>query len=204
MLEFLRDSRKASDRKLRLFAAGCCRLVWPLLADQGSWTAVDLAEQYADGQATSEEMFAASAQSWVDAARGATMADAWEAAQYTSCYGCRLAVDAVDGLSRSRAKTNAIELHKQAGVLHDLFGPWPFRAMPFIAEGVLAWNSGCVIKLAKGIYQDQDFSPERMGVLADALEDAGVKDEDVLGHCRQRGAVHVRGCWLIDLLTGRE
>jgi hypothetical protein len=67
---------------------------------------------------------------------------------------------------------------------------------------VLAWDGGCVVRLAEGIYQERDFSPERMGVLADALEEAGWANEDLLGHCRQ-GSVHVRGCWLIDLLTGR-
>jgi hypothetical protein len=69
---------------------------------------------------------------------------------------------------------------------------------------VLAWNEGCVVKLAAGIYQDRDFSQERMGVLGDALEEAGVTDEEVLGHCRGLAAGHVRGCWLVDLLTGRE
>src|SRR5436309_3266816 len=54
MLEFLRG--KASDRKLRLFACGCCRRVYHLFDDQRSSNAVDVAEQFADGCATNEEL----------------------------------------------------------------------------------------------------------------------------------------------------
>jgi hypothetical protein len=53
------------------------------------------------------------------------------------------------------------------------------------------------------MYQERDFSTERMGILADALEEAGVADAEVLGHGRQQGSVHVRGCWLVDRLLGR-
>jgi hypothetical protein len=42
-----------------------------------------------------------------------------------------------------------------------------------------------------------------MPILADALQDAGCDDADVLNHCRG-GGVHVRGCWLVDLVLGRE
>ncbi len=91
----------------------------------------------------------------------------------------------------------------QAVLLRDIFGN-PFRPKPALAAGVLAWNDGCVVQLATGIYEDRDFSSERMGVLADALEEAGVTDEEILAHCRGRGIVHARGCWLIDLLTGRK
>jgi hypothetical protein len=91
----------------------------------------------------------------------------------------------------------------QADLLRDIFGPLPFRAKPVIGKGVLAWDAGCVVKLAAGIYQDRDFSSERMGVLADALEEAGVTDEDVLGHLRGLGP-HCRGCWVVDVVLGKE
>jgi hypothetical protein len=87
-------------------------------------------------------------------------------------------------------------------VLYDLFGPLPFRPATF-PPSVRAWNDGCIEKLAAGIYQDRDFSSERMGVLADALEEAGVMEQEVLGHLRGPG-LHCRGCWCVDLVLGKE
>jgi hypothetical protein len=99
------------------------------------------------------------------------------------------------------------ECETQAAFLRDLFFN-PFRVRPTIAPQVRAWNDGCVVKLATAIYLDRDFGPARLGILADALEEAGVTDDEVLGHCRlpsrPRRAGHVRGCWLVDLLLGRE
>jgi hypothetical protein len=90
----------------------------------------------------------------------------------------------------------------QAALLHDIFGPLPFRPV-LIPPAILAWNEGCIPKLAAGIYEERDFSQERMGVLADALEEAGVTDEEILGHCRGQGAVHCRGCWLVDTILAQ-
>ena len=39
-----------------------------------------------------------------------------------------------------------------------------------------------------------------MPVLADALEDAGCDNQDMVRHCREQGSVHTPGCWVLDLL----
>jgi hypothetical protein len=44
---------------------------------------------------------------------------------------------------------------------------------------------------------------ERMPELADALAEAGSGNEDILSHCRGPGP-HVRGCWVVDLVLGKE
>jgi hypothetical protein len=41
-----------------------------------------------------------------------------------------------------------------------------------------------------------------MPELADALEQAGCTQADILAHCRGE-ALHVRGCWVVDLLLGK-
>jgi hypothetical protein len=83
-----------------------------------------------------------------------------------------------------------------ADLLRDIFGN-PFRSVALDR----AWLTSTVVALARGIYADRAF--DRMTILADALQDAGCDNEDVLNHCRVEGP-HVRGCWVIDLLTGRE
>src|SRR5262249_28894171 len=61
MLDFLRASGRATDRKLRLFACACCRRVWPLLSEERGREAVRVAEQFADGLATERERRASEA-----------------------------------------------------------------------------------------------------------------------------------------------
>lgn len=88
-----------------------------------------------------------------------------------------------------------------AGVvlLRDIFGN-PIRPV-IIDPAWLAWNNGTVVNLAQGIYDERAF--DRMPILADALEDAGCHNDDILLHCRG-GGEHVRGCWAVDLLLGKE
>jgi hypothetical protein len=62
------------------------------------------------------------------------------------------------------------------------------------------WAS-TVVALAKQMYESSDFSA--MPILADALQDAGCDIEAVLSHCRGLEP-HVRGCWVVDLVLGKE
>jgi hypothetical protein len=64
-----------------------------------------------------------------------------------------------------------------------------------------AWLTSNVVALAKTIYDEQSF--DRLPILADALEDAGCDNAEVLNHCRQPGE-HVKGCWVVDLVLGKE
>jgi hypothetical protein len=95
----------------------------------------------------------------------------------------------------------------QAALLRDLFGPLPFRSITF-PPCVRTWNEGTVQRLAEAAYQERALPAStldlgRLAVLADALEEAGCDDEEILGHLRGPGS-HVRGCWVVDLLTGRQ
>jgi hypothetical protein len=64
MLSFLSESGKLSDRKARLYAAACCRRVWPLLTDERSRTVIEVAERYADGVESVEEFDLAARDAW--------------------------------------------------------------------------------------------------------------------------------------------
>ena len=59
------------------------------------------------------------------------------------------------------------------------------------------WNDATLPRLARSIYQERAF--DRLPILADALEDAGCDNADILNHLRGPGP-HARGCWLVDLL----
>ena len=64
-----------------------------------------------------------------------------------------------------------------------------------------AWRTDTVIALARQMYESRDFSA--MPILADALQDAGCDSPDILDHCRDPHATHVRGCWVVDLVLGK-
>ncbi|WP_239465862.1 hypothetical protein [Gemmata sp. SH-PL17] len=63
------------------------------------------------------------------------------------------------------------------------------------------WHTDTAVTLASQMYESRDFSA--MPILADALQDAGCNDDRILDHCRGPGP-HVRGCWVVDLLLGKE
>jgi hypothetical protein len=64
----------------------------------------------------------------------------------------------------------------------------------------LSWHGGLPVSMASRMYDCRDFAD--MPVLADALEEAGCRDQDILSHCRS-GGERVRGCWVVDLLLGK-
>jgi hypothetical protein len=79
-------------------------------------------------------------------------------------------------------------------ILREIFNPFALLSLD------PRWLTSSVVDVAEAIYQEKAF--DRMPILADALMDAGCDSEEVLGHCRSEGP-HVRGCWVVDLLTGR-
>src|SRR5262245_54099910 len=199
MLVFLEN--KFSERKARRLACSIGRLLWPFLGDDRSRRAVEVAEQFADGQAIETELVAANTAAG-DAVRG----DA-----------SRIAMWVADGSGAWQAARVAIvQLQQSAGDLRA--SGWPESALrrsqlfmdcifgnPFQPAAIdphwLAWNDWTVVKLAKTIYEDRRW--EIMSILADALEDATCTNRDILDHCRGPGP-HVRGCWVVDLILGKE
>jgi hypothetical protein len=82
-------------------------------------------------------------------------------------------------------------------LFRDIFGN-PFRPVTFSPE----WRTDTAVSLARAMYEARDFSA--LPILADALQDAGCDDEDVLSHCRDTSATHVRGCWVVDRVLGNS
>jgi hypothetical protein len=101
----------------------------------------------------------------------------------------------------------------QAALLREVFGAPPrrhacdgtedctARALTPLPHAWRAWEGGTVVRLAESVYAERAF--DCMPVLGDALEEAGCTDDVILNHLRGPGP-HVRGCWAVDLLTGRS
>jgi hypothetical protein len=90
--------------------------------------------------------------------------------------------------------------HSLSGILRDIMGS-PFHSVA-LNPVWLSWHGGLLVSMARQMYDSRDFSD--LPVLADALEEAGCANQEMLSHCRQQGGVHVRGCWVVDLLLGKE
>ncbi len=176
MLEFLRG--KASERKLRLFACACCRMHdW--IANPRNASAVEKIERCADrGRAVKIRLTTAPIQIvvlWTADLSPSDAATRWATARDYQGVVCR------------------------ADLLRCIINN-PFRPVS-IDSAWLTWNCRTIPKLARCIYDDRAF--DLLPILADALEEAGCMNKHILQHCRQ-SSEHVRGCWVIDLLLGKE
>jgi hypothetical protein len=94
----------------------------------------------------------------------------------------------------------------QSELLRSIVGPLPFRSVS-VPVSVLDWRDGLVRRLARSAYDERllpsgHLDPDRLAVLADALEEAG-GDPELLLHLRNALA-RVRGDWVVDLLLGLE
>jgi len=168
--------RKARGRKFRLAACAWARSFGPG-PDGEEW--LTTAERYADGEAGPPTW-----PSGTDGDFAGTLVARW--VRY---------MDAFDGWTVfGQAGPDARAA--AARLIRDVAGN-PFRPAAFDPR----WRTADTVGLARGVYEDR--ASERMPILADALMDAGCEDEQIIGHCRGEGP-HVRGCWVVDFVLGKE
>jgi hypothetical protein len=176
MLEFLHG--KASDRKLRLFACACARAAWNPLPNAASRTLLEIAEAYADGRATTTDVRAARR-------KGYCMGLIWLLAADANVAARRWMHSADPPMPAAAAPS----------LLRDICGN-PYQPVAALRPAL----ASTVQNLTTSIYKGHSF--DRLPLLADALEDAGCIDADLLGHLRGPGP-HARGCWAVDLVLGK-
>ena len=212
MLDFLRG--KVGNRKLWLYAVACCQRTAHLYPTEGRRTSLSVLERWAEGLATIEEVGAAirtALEGWEPEREREIIvrelvadtllaffdhpSDAFEVAWVASFRSS----DAVRMSERNDQGVATVESRQQASLLREIMGN-PFRHVA-VDPSWLAWNGGTVGKFAQAIYDERAFN--RLPLLAEAFEEAGCHDPDPLAHCRQPGE-HVRGCWVLDLLLGKE
>jgi hypothetical protein len=216
-----------SGRKLRLAAVAAIRRLLPgqldvltdavavdVLAD-----AVTIAERFADGQATEDETARAgervralaveldqeSMDSYEPGLGPDEEPELWAARATDSLMILQLDQGTVNRLlEEARCATGKLDAQSteeaaQRSILREIFGnpARPPRVMPHW----LTWNNGTALKLAQAIYDERAF--DQLPILADALEDAGCGDADLLAHLRGPGP-HLPGCWALDAVLRRE
>jgi hypothetical protein len=201
LLKFVKGG--ASERRLRLFACACLRAAWPWTGEPDH-PAVGAAERFADGQADAAALLGVRNAPWSPptfgvrfgpakavvvraAATATTSPAAWSAARNAADASAR-----IEGVPPEHPR-------EQCDLLRDIFAN-PFRPVAVCP----ACLTPQVVALARAAYDRRhlpsgELDQARLAVLADALEEAGCTDADLLNHCRRPG-VHVRGCWVVDLV----
>jgi hypothetical protein len=202
-----------SARKRRLLSCAFARRVLFLIPDERYQQAVEIAERYADGTASEDEMRAARR----------NMKKMWKVRQFKEASNhaatavlatlAKEAIGAVHGWESAAAARASLTRpdwnrghDEEAGILcalgRDVFGN-PFRPVTIDPN----WLTASVTDLARPAYEERQL-PEgtldrnRLAVLADALLDAGCTNAGILEHLRSTGP-HVHGCWALDLLLGQ-
>jgi hypothetical protein len=221
-------SRGESHRRDRLFLAACCRRLWHLFTDPHLREAVELAERHADGEASWEEreLRASPEPPWLDVLelvdvttwvwQGLAFAPICELSGPTRLRGFGHprgeGLDLATGglfacLAMYQPDRDEAALERagkqQVALVRCVYGN-PFRP-PKVDRSRL---TPTVASLALAAYEHRDLPSghlelARLAVLSDALEEADCTDADLLAHLRSPGP-HMRGCWALDLIRGRE
>ena len=99
-------------------------------------------------------------------------------------------------LEMTRRDRDRDEESAQCRLYREVFG-YPFAAVEFDA----AWRTSSALGLVRQMYGTRDFAA--MPILADALQEAGCDDAEILDHCRGE-TEHVRGCWVADMVLNKS
>jgi hypothetical protein len=167
--------------------------------------AVEVAERFADGQGSAADLTPRAA---IKSARTDL-----ERAAFFATWDGPVSEDTVSlGVASTLASRRSDDMREAATLAHDaehaglvrciLGNPFrPVAADPF-------WLTATVVSLAQAAYDNRilpagTLDATRLAIPADALEDAGCTNSDILSHCRSEG-LHVRGCWVVDLLLGKK
>jgi hypothetical protein len=193
MLAYLET--KAGERKARLCAICRCRQLARFLSEE-SIKALESSEMVADGLLPGKEFTSPGATKYTPGGYVELLTAV--AVQIKGGRGKTVAASIMSWVrvSWNYALSGERERAGYCNYLRDIFGN------PFLSVTVNpSWRTPTVASLAEAIYTEKAF--DRMPILADALEDVGCDDADILKHCRRPGE-HVRGCCVVDLLLGKE
>jgi hypothetical protein len=229
MLDAIKE--RVPVRKMRLVGAACCRRIQHLFHDPACHRGVEVAERYADGEVTDDELFDAGRTVgmlkegtytlgglptlWLN--RPAVMSghavlelletDARLLVDGSGTVAYRAEQAAFDG-AYEKVGTRDLRASKKGQSAQKAERTAQVRLIRDVFGNAFrpvtlspAWRTDTAVSLAKQMYELRDFSS--MPILADALQDAGCDSDDVLNHCRGPEP-HVRGCWVVDLVLEKS
>ena len=177
----------ASKRKRRLVTCAMARVAMDWQNDRDLRLAIECGEALADGYSPPiqpERVRHALSPRWTD-----------NAAFQESELALQCLAEPLEGgwrITSERGLSDSV----LASIYHD-FTPNPFVPLTWNPD----WFTSTVRDLASHIYESREFTA--MPILADALQDAGCDDEQILSHCRAEKP-HARGCWVLDAILGKE
>lgn len=219
MLNFL-QGMPGLGRKRRLLAVACCRHVLPWMPEE-CLAAIPMAERLAEERVDEEARWVVyqaagdAKDEQVDIRKSWAAYCAYQAVGRPSDYEQPTSWnnDLAAWLAQTAAQPNSwinnhwdndvllLERHKIANLIRDVFGN-PFRPLAINPN----WLTPTVTNLATVAYENRampsgELDTTRLAILADALEETGCDNQDMLGHLRS-SIPHVRGCWPVDLVLG--
>jgi hypothetical protein len=203
MLSYIRGG-KVTERKVRLFNAAICRRFWSYLPEASKALLAEselIADERLPPPADSMELCGRANEVVAPYDRQYPKKDFPDAniriqrdAAAAVCYA--VIPGDLFGACAYFVEIDPVEKKAHTDIIRCIFGN-PFR--PVIVKP--NWLISSVVSLAQAIYDERAF--DRLPELADALVAAGCDNEDILNHCRSEGQ-HVRGCWAVDLVLGKE
>jgi hypothetical protein len=197
-----------------LLVCGLCRLAAPFVGRPELLGVLATAEEFADGLLSATELGRArqfalqTAQSYAEIPHIEKFAHAVALAATVAAPSSQNLYKSIEPSTASliaRALEGALALLADEGEAvprvpgyATVFDDIEPRQTVFSAE----WRTDTAVALARTMSDAREFSA--MPILADALQDAGCENEVVLAHCRDTNQVHVRGCWVVDLVLEKS
>src|SRR4051794_14752945 len=170
---------RTSQRKARLFFCACCRHIWDLITDERLREGVVTAEAFADGEASPADLEMAH-----ESAGGAAFDYVYDVFNMAE-MATQPVLDLNGWISSTSANHSYDDLEWYCGPLRCLYGK-PFRPVALDP----AWQTPTVLALAQAAYDNRTLpagtlKPARLAILADALEEVGCDNPDILTHLRE-------------------
>jgi hypothetical protein len=204
LLIYAAEHPRATPRRAGLFGCACCRSACEWRLPDQYIDAIETAERYLD-RGAKRPTWTRYRNSlinhapprvyrwpgWDESFQQAVIDLFYPDAPWVAANSLLAAVGAISTVQYKAAFENQL-----CQLLRCIYGN-PFRPVSFNP----AWRTDTAVALARTMYDSREFSA--MPILADALQDAGCEDEQVLNHCRDATAPHVRGCWVCDLVLSK-